>query len=232
MRSVSFPMDSSNHSSSSDLEDFAVGFSLSEGIVSDIGDIREVGWSSQPEGETELAITLSPKKLHAFLATRRMRNRVGHGGCGICGIDDAASVFELRDRYDGVTPPVSPAAISRAVSAMRAFQPLARQTQATHAAAWASSDGSLQLVREDVGRHNAMDKLVGALLRDQWDVTDGFCVLTSRCSVELVQKAVASGMRTLVCISAPTTMAIASATRARLTLVAKARGEEFTVFAS
>lgn len=216
----------------SDLEDFALGFSLCEGIVNSERDIRDIAWVAQPRGEIELEVTLVAEKLHAFLAGRRLRNRVSHGGCGICGIDDATSVFEIRERCDATALPVSGTAISRAVSALRAFQPLARQTQAAHAAAWASHDGTLQLIREDVGRHNAMDKLVGALLRDRWDIAEGFCVLTSRCSVELVQKAVVSGMRTLVCISAPTTMAIASATRARLTLVAKARGDEFTIFAS
>lgn len=215
-----------------DLDDFAIGFSLCEGIVKTSSQIRKTDLSYRPGGEIDLEITLSPDSLHAFLASRRLRNRISHGGCGICGVQDATDVFAMRDRCQGNATVVAPAAISRAVLELRAYQPLSRQTQATHAAAWAAQDGALQLIREDVGRHNAMDKLVGALLRDCWDTSDGFCVLTSRCSVELVQKAVTSGMQMLVCVSAPTTLAIDWATRARLTLVARARDQGFTIFAN
>lgn len=211
-----------------DLEDFAVGFSLTEGIA-DASGIRGIVAEEQGSGEIALDVALEPIALHRFLARRRVRNRVGHGGCGVCGVEDFADALPMPAvPIEGVAP-VDPGSVVRAVAALRDFQPLASQTHATHAAAFASADGVIRLIREDVGRHNAMDKLIGARARLA-AVEPGFCVVTSRCSVELVQKAAIAGIRTLVAVSAPTMMAIDWARRAGMTLIATARGDGFTVF--
>jgi FdhD protein len=113
---------------------------------------------------------------------------------------------------------------------LRDFQPLGRETGATHAAAWAGHDGEIALVREDVGRHNALDKLIGACLRKQLDFGAGFCLVTSRCSFEMAQKAIAVGIPALIAISAPTALAIGIAEKAGLTLVALARRDSQTIY--
>jgi FdhD protein len=126
---------------------------------------------------------------------------------------------------------ISPGALKRALEALRGQQPANAATGATHAAAWATPDGLIAAVREDVGRHNALDKLIGCLLQTSTDCTRGFCVVTSRASYEMVQKAATIGMPLLVAISAPTAYAIRLAEEAGITLVGFARGERYVVYA-
>jgi FdhD protein len=210
----------------SDLEDFAFGFSLTEGIVESRQDIRQVRVEPAENG-LRCAIELSPERLHGHLARRRALS--GRTGCGLCGIDDLASLPHAR-APEGEAPPVAVEAIRRALAGMEDAQPLNDLTRGVHAAAWAGLDGDIVLVREDVGRHNALDKLIGALLRRHADPGRGFAVVTSRCSFELVEKIAAFRARTLVSVSAPTSRALDRARALDITLVGIARRDSMTVF--
>lgn len=211
-----------------DLEDFAVGFSLTEGVIRETADIRGLKLEDGADGLT-VTIDLVPDRLHALLANRRLRNTVGRTGCGVCGVEEISGL-PLAERRRRTGGPIAPEAIQRALASLSEGQPLNALTRATHAAAWASRDGALLLVREDVGRHNALDKLIGALLRAGTDPAEGFCVITSRLSFEMVEKAAAFGAGTLVAISAPTSLALDRARHHGMTLVAIARGDAHMVF--
>jgi len=211
-----------------DLEDFAVGFSLTEGVIRGTEDIRGLKLEDGAEGLT-VTIDLVPDRLHALLANRRLRNTVGRTGCGVCGVEELSGL-PLAEQRRGKDKAIAPAAIQRAVGALSGAQPLNAATRAVHAAAWAARDGTLRLVREDVGRHNALDKLIGALLRAGTDPAEGFVVITSRLSFEMVEKAAAFGAGTMVAISAPTSLALDRARHHGMTLVAIARSEAHMVF--
>ncbi|BBK29626.1 FdhD protein [Stella humosa] len=210
-----------------DLEDLAIGFTLAEGIVGDIGEISGVLVADLDVG-MRLAIGIPPAR--AARLGERARNLPGRSGCGLCGI---ASI-EAALRHLPPVPagrPVRVAAVMAAVAALPAQQTLNRATGAVHAAAFADREGRLLAVREDVGRHNALDKLIGAAARAGLDPADGFLVLTSRCSMEMVQKAATAGFPMLVAISAPTALAIALADGCGLTLAAFARPDGFNLYA-
>ena len=209
-----------------DLIDFAYGFSLTEGMIEHASDVRDVAATRQDDG-WRLAVTLNGERLRKHLA--RQRAMTGRTGCGVCGIDDVAA---LRRAERGATAarPVALAAIGRALAGLDDQQLLNARTRAVHAAAWADASGTITLVREDVGRHNALDKLIGAQLRAGTDASAGFIVITSRCSFEMVEKAATAGVRTLVSISAPTSFAIARARALDVTLIAIARRDTLTVF--
>ena len=211
-----------------DLVDFAYGFSLTEGVITAASDIRGVALETVPEGAL-LRIDLAPGSMHDHLARRRAM--AGRTSCGLCGIEDLAQVPRTPRRAPPQTP-VAPRAIRRALDALAGEQTLNRATGAAHAGAWCDGEGTLRLVREDVGRHNALDKVIGAALRSREDGPDtGFLVVTSRCSYEMVEKAAAFGVGLLVAISAPTDLAVRRAAHHGLTLVALARADTFTVFA-
>jgi len=211
-----------------DLEDFAVGFSLTEGVIRTPADIRGLKLEDGADGLT-VTIDLVPDRLHALLANRRLRNTVGRTGCGVCGVEELSGL-PLADRRRGQGAAIAPEAIQRALAGLSDGQPLNAATRAVHAAAWASRDGTIGLVREDVGRHNALDKLIGALLRAGTDPAQGFVVITSRLSFEMVEKAAAFGAGTLVAISAPTSLALDRARHHGMTLVAIARADAHMVF--
>ncbi len=208
-----------------DLSDLAVGFSLTDGtcLSEEIATISE---SRNPDAIV-LNITLVATAFARFLQTRRSRSGRSHTSCGLCGI-------ESLDRLPlvGVTRPtrIDATAIRRALGELVAYQVLNRSTGAAHAAAWCASSGEIVLVREDVGRHNALDKLIGGRISLPLAEQQGFCLVTSRCSFEMVQKATAAAMGLLVCISAPTTLAIDQARRAGLSLVALARADSQTIY--
>ncbi|WP_246725567.1 formate dehydrogenase accessory sulfurtransferase FdhD [Beijerinckia sp. L45] len=209
-----------------DLEDFAYGFSLTEGMIDTAADIRNVTLGQAAEGLT-CRIDLVGQKLHQHLA--RQRAMTGRTGCGVCGIDDLDAL--KRAAASGATAPtVEIAAIERALSALDDRQVLNAATRAVHAAAWADASGAILHIREDVGRHNALDKLIGALLRAGVAPLSGFIVITSRCSFEMVEKAVTFGARTLVAISAPTSLAIERARALDLAMIAIARRDTVTIF--
>jgi FdhD protein len=209
-----------------DLEDFAVGFSLAEGVIAVADEIR-----SLDVVETELGIEarmwLAPHRAHAQAARRR--RIAGPTGCGLCGVDS------LRE---AVRPPppvgqglqVAPGEIHAALHALSGAQRLGAATRAVHAAGWWRLGEGLGPVREDVGRHNALDKLIGALARAGDHDRRGLLLLTSRVSVEMVQKAAVLGAQVLVAVSAPTALAVRMAEACGLTLVAVARDDGFEVF--
>jgi FdhD protein len=210
----------------SHLDDFAVGFSLTEGVIQAPGDIRGIRIVPDERG-LRVAIDLTPDRLHEHLARRRVLS--GRTGCGLCGIDDLDALPQARFR-NGQAPRVSLGAIRAALGALDREQVLNERTRAVHGAAWADRNGTLVCVREDVGRHNALDKLIGALCRRGTKHDSGFVIVTSRCSFELVEKVAVFGARTLVAISAPTSLALERARHLDMTLVAIARHDSVTVF--
>jgi FdhD protein len=210
----------------SDLEDFAVGFSLTEELVGTADDVKGIEIQRYSLGvEVQLMVTAA---CEAVIATRS-RSLTGRTGCGICG---SATIEGVLKRLHPVPagPVIAPAAIHRAMTELTARQPLNERAGTVHAAGWARSDGTVTTVREDVGRHNALDKLVGALARAGGDRTPGFVVVTSRASFEMVQKATVLGARLLAAISGPTGLAVRVAEQAGLTLVGFTRGGRHTVY--
>jgi FdhD protein len=212
--------------SPSDIEDLAVGFTVTE-RVAPFSAIERVTVSAQPEGL--LADVLLSRSAGVDLAVARRRTLESRSSCGLCGVETLREAVRPIARVGG-GPTVTRAAIQRALAALEVGQSLGARTRATHAAAWADAAGGVRLVREDVGRHNALDKLVGAALRQGLDPGQAFIVVTSRCSYEMVEKAAAARVSILVAISAPTALAIAQAEAAGLTLVALARADGHTVF--
>ena len=209
-----------------DLEDFAYGFSLTEGVIETAADIRGVSVSEE-QGGIALRVDLVPARLHAHLARRRAM--AGRTSCGLCGIED----FDALPRASGprgAAPQVALASIRRALSHLEEKQVLNAATRAVHGAAWADTEGRLLAVREDVGRHNALDKLVGASLRASVAPGSGFIVVTSRASYEMVEKAATFGCRTLVAISAPTALAVERARELDVTLLGIARRDGAMIF--
>jgi FdhD protein len=208
------------------LEDLAYGFSLTEGIVASAAEIERVESSKHARGY-ELAITI-PTDAAARLA-QRTRALAGRTGCGLCGveaIDDA--VRAVRPVESTFT--VSAESLWRAGESLEAHQPVNRETRSVHAAAWATADGAVVVAREDVGRHNALDKVLGALARAGTDASAGFLIVTSRASFELVQKASAAGVALLAAVSRPTGLAVRIADESGITLVGLLRGHTANVY--
>jgi len=208
------------------LEDFAVGFSVTEGLAASPADIRQLDIVEHAAG-IELRMWLSEP--HAAALNERRRHLAGPTGCGLCGIESLDEAVRTPPRVrQGDT--FTPAEIMRALEALAPRQEINRQTRAVHAAAFWQPGAGLLAVREDVGRHNALDKLVGALTRDRVPGHSGMVLLTSRVSVEMVQKTAAVGAPLLVAVSAPTAPALRTAETAGITLVAVARGDGFEIF--
>jgi FdhD protein len=226
---VAFSYDGATHAvlmaTPDDLEDFALGFSYTEGIITRPADIAELAVVSVAEGIV-LRMWLTGDRSDAFAARRR--RFVGPAGCGMCGLESLAEASRAIPMA-GYDLQVSRQDIEEAVSALPAGQNLNMQTRSVHAAAFWQADQSLVL-REDVGRHNALDKLAGVLLRTGRSAADGVLVLSSRVSIELVQKAAIMGASILVGVSAPTALAVRTAEMAGLTLVGIARNDGFEVF--
>ncbi|MCE5974701.1 formate dehydrogenase accessory sulfurtransferase FdhD [Sinirhodobacter sp. WL0062] len=208
----------------SDLEDFVLGFALSEGLIEARSEIVR----------TEIVPQLRGIEARAWLAApagarfkERRRATTGPVGCGLCGIDSLEQALRPLPRAPrGGGARLAPGAPARALAALRAAQPLQDATHAIHAAGFWSETGGLMLLREDVGRHNALDKLAGALTHAGIAPADGALVMTSRISVDLVQKAVTLGARALIAPSAPTALAVAEARAAGLHLIARAPSTE------
>jgi FdhD protein len=209
-----------------DLADFALGFSLSEDIVAHRDELRIESIAAHLEG---VSIALRIPERRAAALTGRRRNLEGRSGCGICGSDSIEAVL----RPPPSVPPghiLQAAALASALERLQAHQPLNALTGATHAAAFADPDGELRLLREDVGRHNALDKLIGAMALQGLAPDSGFALVTSRASYEMVLKAARAGFPLLAAISAPTALAIALAEHAGLTLVGFARAWGHVVY--
>lgn len=210
-----------------DLEDFAVGFSLTEGIVASPAGIRGVEVAAADQG-MEVRLWLAAEA-SATLAARR-RRLAGPTGCGLCGVESLAEALRPIPRV-AEDLRVSAAALVQAMAELAESQLLGARTRAVHAAASWTPDAGLGPVREDVGRHNALDKLVGALARSGGAPADHVILITSRVSVEMVQKAAAAGAQVLAAVSAPTALAVRTAEQAGMTLIAVTRSDGFEVFA-
>ncbi len=208
-----------------DLEDFALGFSLSEGIVQSAGELYAIEVKVQSNG-IELHCELASERFMQL--KERRRTLAGKTGCGLCGAENLAQAM----RYPVLlkTPRTFNAkAIVTGLQAMQIQQKLQQKTGATHASAYVQSYGTVSLVREDVGRHNALDKLVGALAKQELDRT-GFIITTSRASFEMVQKTASAGVSMLVAVSAPTGLAVRVAEQCGLTLVGFAREGRYVIY--
>jgi len=206
-----------------DLEDFALGFSLTEGLVDTPAQLTDIEVRTRLEG-IELAMTVAPEAPVARLGDAEAQRLLpGRSGCGLCGTRELEDAVRPPPRVQPGTRRFTTAALERAFAALPARQPLNAATGAVHAAAWADTDGRILLAREDVGRHNALDKLVGALVRAGQAPGDGMLLLTSRASYEMVAKAARAGIGFVAAISAPTALAIDVARAAGVCLVGFAR---------
>lgn len=213
-----------------DLEDFALGFSLSENLIGSPADLLDVEVQARPQG---VALQLRVTARCELMLKERRRTLAGRTGCGLCGTDSLDQVFRPPSR------PLAPLAVdreqlipvlSRAMRELSEAQPLQQRSGGIHAAAWCSPAGEVLMVREDVGRHNALDKLVGALARAQVDTAQGFAAVTSRASFEMVQKAAGAGISLLAAVSAPTHLAIRTAQACGLTLAGFVREGRATLY--
>lgn len=213
--------------SPSDVEEFALGFSLSEGIISRPQDIFDLEIRSADAG---LVVALSIATQQFERLKNRRRSLTGRTGCGICGLE-ALEQLAMRPPAVSGKQRFSRGAIVKAVAGLIDMQPLQVQTGATHAAAWLDHDGGLQIVREDVGRHNALDKLIGAMSKAGLIFTNGALLMTSRASVEIVQKAATMGIGHIAAVSAPTSLAVSLARDCGVTLLGFLRGQDHVVYA-
>ena len=213
--------------SPADLEDFALGFSLTEGIISYPYEIESIAIEEAGEG-IDIQIQLHDKANTRFQARRR--RLAGPVGCGLCGIESIDEAMRSVRAVGDPGPVLTPAEVTQAVALLARKQPLHAETGAVHAAGFFVPGAGIVEAREDVGRHNALDKLAGALSRAGIAGSTGAVVVTSRVSVEMVQKTAALGASIILAVSAPTALAIRTAEAAGMTLVALVRGEEFDIF--
>jgi FdhD protein len=209
-----------------DLEDFARGFSLSEGLIASADEITAIDIRPREEGVV-LDIGLAAAALDRFWERRRFL--AGPSGCGLCGIESIAEALRPVRPVTG-TRRFSPRDVAAAVAALPAEQTLGRETRAVHAAALWQPEGGIVALREDIGRHNALDKLIGAAAAAKIVVANSILLLTSRLSVELIQKAATAEASTVVGISAPTALAIRTAQAVDMTLIGVARDDGFEIF--
>lgn len=210
-----------------DLEDFAVGFTLTEGIVSAANQIARIEVIRHAQG---IEIQMDLAAAAAKELKSKGRSLIGRTGCGLCGVESIQDVLRALPPVSG-TQRFATESLWKAERELPQHQVWNRETGSLHAAAWATANGALSVVREDVGRHNALDKVIGALARAGKDPSKGFLVLTSRASYELVQKAVAAGVPLIAAVSRPTGLAIRLAEATGLTLVALLRGSSANVYA-
>ncbi|HEX3468429.1 MAG TPA: formate dehydrogenase accessory sulfurtransferase FdhD [Candidatus Elarobacter sp.] len=209
-----------------DVEDFALGFTLTEEIVSGAGEVTSLRAARFSQGiEVQIAIPDAA----ADALRDRARSLVGRTGCGLCGATTIDDVLR-PGRTVAAHGRFAPAAIFRAGDEIPRSQRVNKETRAVHAAGWATRDGHIVLAREDVGRHNALDKLIGAMVRAKIDPADGFALVTSRASYELVQKCAVAGIPLLAAISLPTGLAVRMAEAAGITLAALLRGRSVNVY--
>lgn len=208
-----------------DLEDFALGFSLTEAILHDPSELHDVSVHKREQGIT-VRLQISQDRL-AEMKTRR-RNMTGRTGCGLCGTESLKHAIRPIASVNAVE--INDNAIQKALTVLPKYQLLQALTGATHAAAWCDREGNILLAREDVGRHNALDKLIGALVKKGFTRDQGFALVTSRASYEMVQKCCSIGIGGLVALSAPTMLAIEQSKEAGMTLVGFARNGRHVIY--
>lgn len=215
-------------STPADLEDLAVGFTLSEGIVSNADEIQSVEAVQREDGALEVRLGIAAPRFSELL--RRQRNLTGRTGCGLCGAQTVEEAIRNPAPVSGGVN-VDVAALHEALVDLKCRQEINSRTGSVHAAAWVLPEAGIQVVREDVGRHNALDKVIGAVSRAGGDCSAGYFVVTSRASYEMVQKAVSVGGTFLAAVSAPTAFAVRLAQASGLTLVGFARERRHVVYA-
>jgi FdhD protein len=201
-----------------DLEDFAVGFSVAEDVIDGASAILSLKVDYLDEG-IKLCIAADPKRMSK--GRKAKRTIEGRSGCGLCGIEQLANAVRTPRKVSDVGGSIGSEAVAAAFKALRDHQPMNRVNRSVHAAAFCDRDGQILVCREDVGRHNALDKLIGALLRANTDPTSGFVIMSSRCSFELVSKAASIGVPFLATVSAPTALALDLAREAGMRLGAR-----------
>ena len=211
-----------------DLEDFALGFALTEGLLASRAELYGIDVVPVTNG---IEVRLEVAAACEFRMKERRRNLSGRTGCGLCGTENLEQVLRPMPPL-ARTIAIEPRAVALALRTMAGGQPLQRVSGAAHAAAWCDSDGQVALIREDVGRHNALDKLVGALVVTGLPAAEGFVAVTSRASVEMVQKTLMAGVGVLVAVSAPTALAVRVATEHRLALAGFARGDDLVCYSA
>lgn len=210
-----------------DLEDFALGFSLAEGIVERLEEIEEIDTVDRGPG-LELRLWLCGMRGEALAARRR--HMTGPSGCGLCGLESLRAATQAPPRVAAGGPRLSGETVLAAMEELSMAQVLYGRTRGTHAAGFWTPAAGLVCLREDVGRHNALDKLAGALARQGCPAAEGAVLITSRVSVEMVQKTAVLGAPLLIAVSAPTSLAVETAAAAGITLAAVARRDGFEVF--
>jgi FdhD protein len=209
------------------LDDFALGFGITEGLLADAAELYGVEVQRVPQG---IELRLDVASACEWRLRERRRNLSGRTGCGLCGTE---SLDQVQRAAVPTVPAVSvaPGVPGRAQSELQEWQAVQQLTGAAHAAAWCNLQGEVVLLREDIGRHNALDKLVGAMTRARTDATQGWVLVTSRASFEMVQKTAMAGAGLLAAVSAPTTLAVALAQRCGLALAGFVRGDGFVAYA-
>jgi FdhD protein len=212
--------------SPADLEDFALGFSLSEGIIANSSEFYGCEVEQRDEGRL-VHVEIASERFMAL--KQRRRNLAGRTGCGLCGTE---ALEQVARELAPVTHAhaIAPSVLVAGMRAMQLRQPLQQHSGATHAAAWIDGSGQVTCVREDVGRHNALDKLIGALAQQKTDFSRGALLLTSRASYEMVQKAATMGIGTIAAISAPTSFAVELADRYGVALIGFMRDTSYVVY--
>lgn len=200
-----------------DMADYALGFSLTEGVVSCVSSILSLDIHYTDHG-IDLRVRLDQTSLEKLQVRQRRRLLVGTAGCGLCGLESADSLFQPLPQVASTRTTLKPIALAVAMAALAGVQPLNEKTRTVHGAAWVSHEGRILLLREDVGRHNALDKLLGALALAGTKMKTGFVLMTSRCSYELVEKAARCGVQALATLSGPTGLAVQKAKEANLSL--------------
>jgi FdhD protein len=228
---VAFTYNGSTHAvmmaTPADLEDFAIGFALTEGLIEKTSEVTSLEVVPMPLG-VELRVWLEQDKAKAY--SDRRRSLAGPTGCGLCGIESLEAAMRPAPPVIADQRRFTPGAIVDAMASLSQGQSLNEKTHAVHAAGFWTETKGLVAAREDVGRHNALDKLIGALIRSETPPDSGFILMTSRVSIELIQKAARFGAPVLAAISAPTAAAVRLAEAANITLVAVARGQDFEIF--
>ena len=209
-----------------DLADFALGFSLTEGLLADRSELFGIEFEQDARGTT---VQLEVAAACEWRLKERRRNLAGRTGCGLCGTESLDQVS--RDVPLAPEVHVAKGVLAKGQQALREWQALQQLTGAAHAAAWCDLQGRIVMLREDIGRHNALDKLVGAMTAASIDVQTGWILVTSRASFEMVQKAAMAGAGVLAAVSAPTSMAVDLAERCGLALAGFVRGDDFVAYA-
>jgi FdhD protein len=210
-----------------DLEDLAIGLAFTERIIASVDAVERIDVAEYLEG---IAVNLTVPRHQVDESARRSRLLEGRTGCGLCGVESLAALRRSPSAAARPVVPITTAAIHAAFARLPEFQPINKKTRSIHAAAWCATDGRIEVCREDVGRHNALDKVIGTTLRGKPSSDAGFIVMSSRCSFELVYKAAAGGASLLATISAPTSLALEWADALHLPLACRGSESEIILF--